>query len=379
MINTVTKVVRVRLRHDSRFTDWVTCINHASRYAYNRAVSEFLFDDDNDRDFGAYGMYNMLTGWRVDHEWLRDCPVTYARGAIVDASIACRRVIEDYSVNPPHRCNDGQVILSSVRPPGLVCPDLVRIPGYGEVETVTPVDPFLDMRSFRIVQGKAGRFELHIAVRVPVEPRCPTKVVRGVDVGWHHLAMIADTNGDTVIHNTVHKRLLREIDTLKGLRARCTKGGRRWSKLNKKIRRLLTKLKNTATNTINQTIAKVTKGTDKVAVKHPSIKGMTAHGGNHKRAMNRSLRENRVGEFLSKVKAKCAERNVELVEVPAHHTSTTCHVCGHVDSESRVTKDKFICTKCNREFHADVNAACLEHPAQGGWEGRPKESGGDGG
>ncbi|MYB29602.1 MAG: transposase, partial [Cenarchaeum sp. SB0663_bin_5] len=41
----------------------------------------------------------------------------------------------------------------------------------------------------------------------------------------------------------------------------------------------------------------------------------------------------------------------------AKYTSQTCHVCGHVDSESRISRDKFICTNCTGVFHADVNAA----------------------
>ncbi len=41
----------------------------------------------------------------------------------------------------------------------------------------------------------------------------------------------------------------------------------------------------------------------------------------------------------------------------AKYTSQTCHVCGTVDAESRVTRDQFICTNCTRVFHADVNAA----------------------
>ncbi|MYH04582.1 MAG: transposase, partial [Cenarchaeum sp. SB0675_bin_21] len=41
----------------------------------------------------------------------------------------------------------------------------------------------------------------------------------------------------------------------------------------------------------------------------------------------------------------------------AKYTSQTCHVCGHVDSESCTSRDKFICTNCTRVFHADVNAA----------------------
>ena len=321
-------------------------------------------------DFGPservmkYDMMKKLTVWRGEKDWLRYLPVAYGRGAIIDASVAYRRVISDSSDRPPYRRKDGRIILGSVVPPVRKGDHLMHIPGYGVVKTAAPIDPSWDMRSFRIVEvtGKVThrttpadrKFRLHITVRVPVEERRPTGIARGVDVGGHHLAVTADTDGNVAIHDTAHKRLLREIDALRGLRDRSNKGGRRWSRINKKIRRLLSKVRGLVDDTINQVVARITRGADTVAIESLSIKGMTAHGGNYKRAMNRSVRENRLGELLTKLSTKCGMRGVDLVEVPASHTSQTCHLCGHVDAKSRVNRDHFICTKCNREFHADI-------------------------
>ena len=46
-----------------------------------------------------------------------------------------------------------------------------------------------------------------------------------------------------------------------------------------------------------------------------------------------------------------------VVLVAAHHTSQTCHGCGHVDTNSRVSQSFFRCTACGRQDHADRNAA----------------------
>lgn len=405
-----TKVVRIRLKHDRKFAGWAAKANHASRYVYNRAVSTYLFGGDyldrvvvdlpddpkhfrlpggeddmvvgvlatqdghwHSYRFGPseramkYGMFKELTGWRAELDWLRDLPLAYGRGAVLDASVAYRRVVEDNSDHPPYRPKDGRIILSSVAPPIRKGNCLVFVAGYGPVETVTPVDPSWNMRSFRIVDitHKATRrttpadrkYELHIAVRVEAELHRPTGVVRGVDVGGRHLAATADTAGRTAVHDVRHGGMLREIDALKSLRDRRNKGSRSWSKINKKIRRLRAKAYSLANDAVNQTVARVTAGVDAVAVESLSIKGMTAHGGNRKRAINRSMRESRVGEFLCKLGARCPMRGVDLVEVPARNTSRTCHACGHVDPESRVSRGRFICTNCHREFHADVNAA----------------------
>ena len=86
-------------------------------------------------------------------------------------------------------------------------------------------------------------------------------------------------------------------------------------------------------------------------------KDMTRHGGNRKRNINRPISENRVGEFKRKICQKSEERNIELEDVSPKYTSQMCSVCEHVDSKSRVTRGRFICTYCGQEFHADKNAA----------------------
>ena len=113
------RVVKVPLRRNVLFAEWAHHMNHASRYVYNRAVSEYLYggeymervvvdilqpfklpdmlddftsgtlkDDYQAYDFGPskqklkYGMYKQLTRWRAEYTWVRECPVSFGRGAI---------------------------------------------------------------------------------------------------------------------------------------------------------------------------------------------------------------------------------------------------------------------------------------------------------
>ena len=46
-----------------------------------------------------------------------------------------------------------------------------------------------------------------------------------------------------------------------------------------------------------------------------------------------------------------------VVLVAPHHTSQTCHACGHIDAPSRVSQALFRCTACGHRDHADLNAA----------------------
>ncbi len=160
-----------------------------------------------------------------------------------------------------------------------------------------------------------------------------------MDVGGKHLAVTADTNGITIIHNMRHCSILREISAFQSIRTR--KGKRRKRKIEKQITRLRQKANNIANDSTNRMVHAIIKGVDKVVLEDLSPKAMTSHGGNRKRAMNRSMRENRVGEFRRKVVQKCEALGIELEAVPVKYTSQTCHVCGHVDDKSRSTRDTF--------------------------------------
>ena len=135
-----TKVIRMHLRHNRGFAEWVARINHTTRYVYNRAVDEYLFGgeyldrvvveqlakpfkipakgkvalgnlyeveyvyDTAPSEYALkYGMMKELTKWRAELDYVRDCPAAYGRGAIMDASVAARRVIKENFQQQPYR------------------------------------------------------------------------------------------------------------------------------------------------------------------------------------------------------------------------------------------------------------------------------------
>lgn len=63
------------------------------------------------------------------------------------------------------------------------------------------------------------------------------------------------------------------------------------------------------------------------------------------------------GRLATFIEYKAATRGIEVVTVDSRNTSKRCPECGHVDSTNRPTLAQFRCTKCNRQQHADYNAA----------------------
>ena len=123
-------------------------------------TSGMLDDDYHTYDFGPskrrlkYSMFKQLTVWRAEHAWLRECPVVFGRGAIQDASAACRGVMDDNSSHAPYRRKDGRIILSSVTPPVRKGEHTIHIPGYGIVEPAKFIPETWEMRSFKIEHSR---------------------------------------------------------------------------------------------------------------------------------------------------------------------------------------------------------------------------------
>ena len=78
-----------------------------------------------------------------------------------------------------------------------------------------------------------------------------------------------------------------------------------------------------------------------------------------KAGLNRVILEAGWGEIGRQLTYKTALRGGQVVKVSAHHSSQTCAACGHVDAKSRVSRDRFACTRCSHQAHADINAAMV--------------------
>ena len=81
------------------------------------------------------------------------------------------------------------------------------------------------------------------------------------------------------------------------------------------------------------------------------------NGARAKSGLNRSI----LASAWAKTKECCtykAQRAGKLVvEVPAHHTSQACSLCGHTHPDNRLSQAEFVCQSCGHTENADLNAA----------------------
>ena len=91
-----------------------------------------------------------------------------------------------------------------------------------------------------------------------------------------------------------------------------------------------------------------------------SAKGTVDNPGRNvaaKTGLNRSLQDAALGRLAHWVLVKAEEAGRRAWLVDPANTSRGCARCGHVDAANRPSRDRFACTRCGHQAHADVNAA----------------------
>ena len=312
----------------------------------------------------------LLTQWRAESAWLRDCPVQYGLGAIREAVTAVNRSIHDGSERLPFRpegrhaplfCPSNQVVNRRK-------PHALRVPGF-TLYTKKAIPNDWDIVSCRIVEttpyrtratGRGSRtFEVHVQVRKRTKRQPVNTLARAVDVGGKHIAATADTVQRTTIQTIPNTPLWGMIRELQSRRDRKQKGSHAWLKLDKQIRIMREKANRVAENARLQGAAWTVRGVLYVVVEGINVKALMARGGNRKRRINDALQLAGIGGFRGKMIRDAAKRGVYIVLVDAKDSSNECVICGCIDSDNRASRDEFICITCGGEAHADLNAACV--------------------
>ena len=300
--------------------------------------------------------------------------------------------------------------------------NIVMLSGIGTVRVHGDVDG-LDMRSFQLVdttrkttrrtESHHKTYRLHIQVETRAPEPSESAVVREVDMGIVHGAATVDFGTD---HHKFHdlpkdckrakndniSRMYSDLSRKRGGRgnrrirqnpkegpdgasdgADCGNGtngnsnntsghnrnkarkpkSRSYKELQRRIQKKREKLANRQTNWERHASKKIADGAGTVVMEDLNLKNMTAKAKGRSRSaktgLNREMAYSRPGTFQRQIMGACENAGVIVITVDPKGTSTTCHVCGNNDRESRTSQDRFQCTndKCYNDINADINAA----------------------
>jgi len=204
----------------------------------------------------------------------------------------------------------------------------------------------------RIVKQPRG---VYVQLVCEVEPQVKgADAPIGIDVGVKAMAVLS--NGTMIpkrtVDNSKKKPLQRKV-------ARAQKGS------NSRRKKVIALSKECFRQTVRHrndlhalTTAIVLHHGKYVAVENLLIKNLTAHGGNHKRGLNRSILEQNWGQFIQQLAYKAESAGGKLVKVDPKNTTQRCSACDALPQVKLTLADRwYYCSTCGHSEDRDINAA----------------------
>lgn len=215
------------------------------------------------------------------------------------------------------------------------------------------------------VSIKADRFYVSVLVEIPdnrVADNSDEGI--GIDLGLKDLAIVSTGKTYKNINKSarikkLEKQLIREQKCLSRKYENLKKGEAAQraniQKQKLKVQKLHHRIDNIRTDYINKTIAEIVKTKPSyITIEDLNVKGMMKN-----RHLSKAVASQKFYEFRIKLKSKCDENGIELrVASRWYPSSKTCHCCGTVKKDLKLSDRVFKCS-CgyveDRDFNASLN------------------------
>ncbi len=299
----------------------------------------------------AFDQINELTPLREDVPWLADVPRNVAAQLLVELDKAWQRCFKKLGRAPRWK-RKGRDFLSLCEPHPKVwrlSGNTLRFPKLGYLRIVVH-RPLEGKPKTCTLRRDGDQWFASIACELDdPDPPSRTAPVIALDRGLSNL--IADSEGNLVPNPAHLTRALKRLAHAQRVASRRKKGSKNRQKANRRVQRLHRKVRRQRDHVLHELSARLSKSHATVVVEKLNIRGMVQN-----RHLARDIAAAGWGRLVEMLRYKLAWSGGQLVEVPAQYSSQTCSACGHVDALSR-SAERFRCTACGAECHADVNAA----------------------
>ncbi|MBK6998614.1 MAG: transposase [Rhodoferax sp.] len=339
----------------------------ARRFVYNRALDiQKANHESGGKYIGYVDMANRLPEWKKEKEWLKEPPSQILQQALKDADRAYKNFFEKRAGFP---CRKKKGRGDSFRfPQGFEIDQAnsrIKLPKLGWVRYHNSRG-ILGMAKNITVSQSGGKWFASIQTEHSVLQPVPTATSAiGIDVGVVRFATMSDgTHIEPLDSFKKHERRLKKYQRRM---CRKVKFSKNWHKARRKVQKIHTRISNARKDFLHKETTKISKNHAMVAIEDLQVRNMSkssagtteAPGKNvaQKSGLNKAILDQGWFEFRRQLEYKLNWNGGILIPVPAHYTSQTCPVCGHVAKENRQTQAKFVCVDCGHEENADVVGA----------------------
>ena len=310
---------------------------------------------------------------REERAWINECGSKARKKSITNAETAFKKFFKGEAGFPRFKKRNRQSVgiyfPKNNKGDWTVKRQWIQIPTIGKVKLnefgYIPVDATVKSGT---VSQKADRFYVSVVVDIPesqyVEPHGEPL---GIDLGLKDLAILSDGTKYKNINKTSsikklkkklkreQRRLSRKLENNK--KKRGEKSATYFANISKnvlKVQKLHYRLTSIRTNYTNQVVNEIVKREPSyITIENLNVKGMMK---NHHLA--KAIAECKFYEFRIKLTAKCHEHNIELRVVDRFYPSSkTCHECGYIKHDLKLSDRIYICPECGNTIDRDYQAA----------------------
>ena len=249
----------------------------------------------------------------------------------------------------------------------------IKIPTLGWVRLkekgYIPTNPNTYIIKSGAISCKAGRYYVSVLVeeQASQKPRLNEFGV-GIDLGIKDFAICSNGRTYKNINKSsqirkLEKKLRREQRSLsrkyenykklnKNLKGEATRQNIQKQKL--KVQKLHQKLDNIRTDYINKVISELVKTKPMwITIEDLNVSGMMKN-----RHLSKAIAQQKFFGFRTKLLAKCNEHGIELRVVDRFYPSSkTCHCCGSIKSDLKLSDRIYHCNECGYTEDRDYNAS----------------------
>lgn len=213
------------------------------------------------------------------------------------------------------------------------------------------------------ISYKSGRYYISVLIDIPKQnTQINYNLGIGIDLGLKDFAICSDGSIYRNINKTnsirkIEKRLKREQRKLSRKIISIKKGEstqKNFAKQKLKVQKLYQRLANIRTDYINKTINSIVKTKPSfIVIEDLNVRGMMKN-----KHLSKAVAQQKFFEFRTKLINKCKEYNIEFRIVDRWYPSSkTCHNCGHIKKDLKLSDRTYICSECGYIKDRDINAS----------------------
>ena len=347
--------------------------------AHNREIYESEKRFVSGMDFSKW-LNNEFLSNNSEFSWIKDVSSKSVKQSIMNAEKAFKNFFKGKSKFPKFKKKnksdvkmyfaktDAKAIISCER-------HRIKIPTLGWVQLkekgYIPTNPDTHIIKSGAISCKAGKYYVSVLVEQEetIKPQLNDFGI-GIDLGIKDFAICS--NGK--IYKNINKSSqIRKLEKkLKREQRSLSRKYERYKKQNKnlkgvairqniqkqklKVQKLYQRLDNIRTDYVNKVISELVKTKPMwITIEDLNISGMMKN-----RHLSKAIAQQKFFEFRTKLLAKCKEYGIELRVVDRFYPSSkTCHNCGCVKPDLKLSDRTYHCDECgyteDRDFNASLN------------------------